>query len=246
MGCSLSDEKKRIRKEVVARRDALKRIGDGALHAAKCGEIWKSLEKESFYRSSETIFIYVGFGSEIDTLPYIERMLSSGKKVAVPRVISRTKMEFKWIRSTEDGTLRAGRMGILETTDACEAVPEDFIPDLLIVPGVAFDRERHRLGYGGGYYDRLLSHIQDLCSETGREESSRNNLNSFRPQMPTTKAFADGKRGSYFVAVPKDPPVLALAFSCQIVEKVPVDENDHKVDWIICENGGEGSCRDTG
>lgn len=53
-------------------------------------------------------------------------------------------------------SLKAGAFGILEPTEDCVAVPENEI-DLIIVPGVAFDRQRNRLGRGKGFYDRLLS-----------------------------------------------------------------------------------------
>ncbi len=108
------------------------------------------------YSFCDTVFTYVSKDIEVDTLAIIRAAWANGKRVAVPRCIKDTReMDFYYIESMDD--LEEGSFGVLEPIEEkCEKVT-DFSKGLCIVPGLSFDAEGYRLGYGKGYYDRFLS-----------------------------------------------------------------------------------------
>lgn len=105
------------------------------------------------YIEAKTIYIYVSKENEIDTLGLIEDALKSGKKVAVPKCISKTKMQFYYIDSLSQ--LEVGHFGVLEP---CEnlLVAEGTDTSFMVVPSLAVDMFGYRAGYGKGFYDRYL------------------------------------------------------------------------------------------
>lgn len=118
--------------------------------------IFKKVIQHTAYIQAERIYAYVSFGSEVDTLQILAHAWSCGKKVAVPKVLSKEKMEFFYIDSMEE--LKTENWGILEPE---EKNPVDAGKALVIVPLLAFDKQFHRIGYGGGYYDRFLAKHQE-------------------------------------------------------------------------------------
>lgn len=103
-------------------------------------------------QKAETIFLYASYKNEVGTKKLIQKLLSMKKKVALPRVREK-EMDFFLIRSWEELVL--GYQEILEPDGAGQIV----VPtkdDVMILPGVVFDRKGNRIGYGGGYYDRYL------------------------------------------------------------------------------------------
>ncbi len=109
------------------------------------------------YKSADTVFVYYSVGSEVDTLKIIENALVNEKKVAIPKCIDESgNMEFYFINDT-DKSLIKGSFRLLEPdVSICEKAYSTE-NTLCIVPALAFDKNRNRLGYGGGYYDRYLS-----------------------------------------------------------------------------------------
>lgn len=107
------------------------------------------------YREAERVFAYVSMGTEVSTFEIIKMSLQKGKKVAVPYCVPGTReLRFYYINSLDD--LESGTFGVLEPkTDKCEIATDH--SGICIVPGLAFDRSGHRLGYGKGYYDRFLN-----------------------------------------------------------------------------------------
>ena len=103
------------------------------------------------YRRSQSIYTYLSFNQEVRTLPIIVRAMREGKRVAVPRVEER-RLCFAWLE--DDTALRLNAWGIPEPQNAVRADDE---AALLLLPGLAFDVQGHRVGYGGGYYDRFLA-----------------------------------------------------------------------------------------
>ena len=104
------------------------------------------------YRSANSIFGYLSYNQEVRTLPILRQAQRDGKRVAVPKVFGDT-MKFLWLDDLSDA--RPGAFGIPEPPeDAPEADDETA---LVLMPGLAFDREGRRCGYGGGYYDRYLA-----------------------------------------------------------------------------------------
>lgn len=100
------------------------------------------------------VAVYFASPSEIDLAAYIEGKLRLGHKVVAPRWNGET-YELAVVKGLDNPYLRRGPMGILEPADA-EIVPPQRV-FAWIVPGLAFTRNGYRLGYGGGWYDRLLA-----------------------------------------------------------------------------------------
>ena len=112
------------------------------------------------YPHAKTLLIYVSTPIEVDTKLIIENAWADGKKVAVPRCIPDTRdMEFHYITSFED--LSPGTFSVLEPDESLPVVT-DFTDCLMIVPGMQFDMNGYRLGYGKGYYDRFLSSFSGI------------------------------------------------------------------------------------
>ncbi|MGN0161608.1 MAG: 5-formyltetrahydrofolate cyclo-ligase [Lachnospiraceae bacterium] len=103
------------------------------------------------YQKAEAVYTYVNYNEEVETSLLIEHSLSMGKKVCVPRVEG-DHMDFYEITSLLD--LSSGSYGILEPGSTCVKVSNPC--GLMIMPGLAFDLRGHRIGYGGGFYDRYL------------------------------------------------------------------------------------------
>jgi 5-formyltetrahydrofolate cyclo-ligase len=145
-------EKHASRKEVLSRRDAI----SPTTRREKSGRITERLLSIGEFRAVHTVLSYASFRSEVDTFGIIRHCIEHGVRVVLPRVDRATRtLRLYEIESLDD--LSSGYWGI----------PEPHVPearrrnvremDLVIVPGAAFDEECNRLGYGGGYYDRLLS-----------------------------------------------------------------------------------------
>ncbi len=117
--------------------------------SARLGELFASCEA---YQQAKTIYFYLPYNQEVRTVPMIRRALAEGKRVAVPKVYD-DEMRFIYIDSL-DG-IEKGSFGIPEPV-ADEPVANDPTA-LILMPGLAFDRQGHRIGYGGGYYDKYLS-----------------------------------------------------------------------------------------
>jgi len=113
------------------------------------------------YKNSQTIFTYVSKSIEVDTTVFIRSALASGKKVVVPRCIPETYgMEFYEISSLDE--LVSGTYGVLEPDPSKSRKVEHPKKSICIVPGLSFDSQGYRLGYGKGYYDRFLSGFKGI------------------------------------------------------------------------------------
>ena len=108
------------------------------------------------YAAARAIHCYLPMRSEVDTRPLIADALSHGKRVAVPIVVRKAaELAHAWLDSLAADALTPGVFGTFNPRDLRPAAPGDW--DLVIVPLLAFDRRGHRLGYGKGFYDRLLA-----------------------------------------------------------------------------------------
>ena len=102
------------------------------------------------------VLLTLPFGSEANTRPLSEHALEVGKRVLLPRVDRDARMlELREVRSLVED-IAPGRWGILEPRPEVCALVDPRELDWVLVPGVAFDKTGGRLGYGGGFYDRLL------------------------------------------------------------------------------------------
>ncbi len=104
------------------------------------------------YKRAENILCYASYNSEVDTFLLMEQIINDGKKLYLPRCVVEDK-RIEVLRARNLSELKEGAYGIPEPTG--EGVSPELL-DMVIVPMVAFDRKRTRLGYGGGYYDRFL------------------------------------------------------------------------------------------
>ncbi len=147
--------KARLREDVLRRRDVLP-AGRRAEDAACC--VARLLALPAFVEAG-SVLTYMNFGTEIDTYAIFLQALNQGKLVVLPRMVKHQSSKDAGVLSLHrvagESELVAGKWGIREPLASCAVAPLDIV-DLLLVPGVAFDRRGHRLGYGKGYYDRLL------------------------------------------------------------------------------------------
>ncbi len=159
----ITKDKAEIRRQALSVRDSL----DSVSRQAKDRLIADSFLGLPEYQHAEMVLFYVSFSSEVGTIPLIEHAFKQGKQVAVPKVFRETRrLGFYRITSTDE--LVSGYNGIYEpiANADCEVVDVGTGSiDIIAMPGIAFDASGCRVGYGGGYYDRLL---KDISSRTVR------------------------------------------------------------------------------
>ena len=150
------------------------------------------------YKRAKIVLGYMSFGAEFSTSVWLQQALQDGKQVLLPKVNSSSKQ----LELYRVGDLRhevaPGAWEIPEPLpercvrlDALEQV------DFILLPGVAFARDGARLGYGGGFYDKLLARINQ----------------------------GEGR-----------PSLAAAAFSMQLLQEIPQEATDRKVEWLLTEN----------
>jgi len=158
----------------------------------KSREIAKRLLALSGFTAAQSIHFYLSNPREVQTDSMILEALRAGKRVVVPVVHPEDRsLSFSELSDLNPNKMRLGPFGIRHPRPPFikEVVSSEV--DLWVVPGVAFDSRGSRIGYGGGYYDRVLSHVKE--------------------------------------------EVIGLAFECQMVEGLPIDQNDRPVDKVITE-----------
>ena len=160
------------------------------LHASEIEKKSKLIQEfvinSNEFPSAKVVGAYFAFGSEVKTDLIIERSRMLNKKLVLPRV-EEDKIRFYELTSSK--CLIRSRFGIMEPLPQ----KRESKIDLLIVPGIAFDKKGYRLGYGKGYYDRLLSSKQTFS--------------------------------------------IGLAYSFQLLESLPHDRYDKRLDAIVIEDG---------
>lgn len=112
------------------------------------------------YKESGTVLGYMSFGAEFSSAAWVQQALRDGKQVLLPRVNSTTKQLelFQVVNLQQD--VAPGKWDIPEPLSArCRKVDDLERVDFILLPGVAFGRDGSRLGYGGGFYDKLLARI---------------------------------------------------------------------------------------
>lgn len=143
-------EKRRLRQ---AMRRRLQQVTPGLAHSAGV-RIAECLGELEIWHDVSRVVLFAPRSDEVDTSPARSRALADGKRVALPRMCDAGRLEFAEVG--DGGLLRIGRFGIAEPPAEAPAVLLAR-GDLVLVPGLAFDRQGGRLGRGGGYYDRALS-----------------------------------------------------------------------------------------
>ncbi len=151
VGAPLREAKQAMRTLVAAARDAL----DPAWRGQASVRLVERIAALPTFVDAGTVLLTAPFRSEWDASPLVARALAAGKVVALPRVDESSRMlELKRIADPARDIV-PGYRGLPEPAARCESVATASI-DWVLVPGIAFDRMGGRLGYGGGYYDRLL------------------------------------------------------------------------------------------
>jgi 5-formyltetrahydrofolate cyclo-ligase len=180
----LKQAKRALRREILAERDALPADERSARSEAIADRFLELPEAAG----ARTVLAFCSFGSEVDTAPLIARLRSQGTTVAWPRIEG---TEVVPVVATPGAPMTQTSFGAMEPAEG--RVLEVAELDLVVVPGVAFDRSCDRMGYGAGYYDRLLG-------------------------MRRERAAA-----------------IAVAFSIQIVDRVPTGAIDRRIDGVVTE-----------
>lgn len=173
--------KKSLRKDMKARRNALTDAEKNCA-AAKCLSKLKELPE---FMESDWIYAYIACRNELETKDIIMWCLENGKRVAVPKVHGDI-MHFYEIHSLNDCV--PGAFGILEPVG--EEKDRIIMPGFMLVPGLAFDKNGNRLGYGGGFYDKYLASHEGITT-------------------------------------------AALGYDFQIVEKVPAEKHDKRLNYVV-------------
>ncbi len=143
----LKRAKRALRREILARRDAL------ALHdrATRSRVIAERLLALPELRRAGTVLAFWSFGSEVDTGPILDRLGSAGVRIALPRLEHGEIAAVAYRRG--DPTTETS-FGAREPAEGVTLNATDI--DVVVTPGVAFDRRGFRVGYGGGFYDRFF------------------------------------------------------------------------------------------
>jgi len=144
-----------IRKETLKIRDSI----DPETKKIKDREIEKRLLDQKEFEIAKNIMFFASFRSEPDTFRIMEKSIHMGKRIILPKV-NREKHELLLYEILDVRELTPGFMNIPEpeVSEGRRFSAEDL--DLMIVPGVAFGWKGERIGYGGGYYDRLIHRIK--------------------------------------------------------------------------------------
>ena len=132
-------------------REKKRAMTQAQINEASCrlGELFTASE---LYQKAKTIYGYLPYNQEVRTVPMLEKALQDGKRVAVPKVYG-DKMKF--IYMTDLSEVSEGYAGIPEPI--ADGPIADDLTALVLMPGLAFDPQGHRIGYGGGFYDKFLA-----------------------------------------------------------------------------------------
>jgi 5-formyltetrahydrofolate cyclo-ligase len=146
------DERHSLRKQILGARDLLGARERQEKSRAAMQNFWSLPEIKHW----STLFVYVNFRSELETLELIQSCLSKGKRVAIPLVEASTVSMIPLLIQDPEKDLVPGYYGIPEPDPEKSLRVAASEIDAVVIPGSVFDIHGGRLGYGGGYYDRFL------------------------------------------------------------------------------------------
>ncbi len=148
-------KKEDIRKEITSLRNELTKEQVDFLSQ----KIISTLIKLPIFKSSQNIMLYLSFGNEVDTFKLIELCKDQGKKVIVPFCVKEGRQIVPTELKNVNEDLVRTKFGYLEPKKELVKSVDTQEIDLIILPGLAFDRGCYRISYGGGYYDRFLGKL---------------------------------------------------------------------------------------
>jgi len=153
MPAELPTTKPGIRKHILSLREQL---GPEKRAACSAGIVARILDLEP-YRRAGTVLGYMNFGTEFASEMWIRQLLAQRKRLVLPRVNHHTNRLDLYRVDDPENQLAAGLWEIREPiVERCERLTNPNEVEFALLPGVAFTRDGARLGYGGGYYDKLL------------------------------------------------------------------------------------------
>ena len=133
----------------------------------KSGLILGKLSQLKSFRESRTIMFYVSMLEEVETIPLLKTVLKEGRNVTIPYIDRKSGNLISVVIQNPDQDLEPGTYGILEPKkNLVKPYPLQQI-GFVIVPGIAFSRDGHRLGRGKGYYDRFLKLLPSETQKIG-------------------------------------------------------------------------------
>jgi 5-formyltetrahydrofolate cyclo-ligase len=189
---TIPELKQTLRKRIIAAREQLPASERLRLSRA----VIQSVCELTAYRQAHTVLGYLNFGSELASELWVQRAFADGKRVLLPRVNRASKHLDLYQVCDLQQDVAPGFLGIREpVAERCVKEDAPRTVDFILLPGVAFTREGARLGYGGGYYDKLLAHM------------------------------------------PHQPVLVAGTFALQVVQQIPQEKTDRKVEWLVTEDG---------
>jgi 5-formyltetrahydrofolate cyclo-ligase len=144
-GHMVQKKKEEVRKKMMKQRNALSEEERKELDA----KIGRVLFEEEKFKKARAVAIYRPIATQVDTKEITLQAQKQKKEILIPV----TNHEIELFRFTGFDKLKKGKYGILEPT---ERIASSMEPDVVVIPGIAFGLCMHRIGYGKGYYDKLL------------------------------------------------------------------------------------------
>ena len=144
-------DKKALRKEIREQKRAMTEA-EIVSKSERLGELFAASEA---YKNAKSIYGYLPYNQEVRTVAMLERAIRDGKRVAVPKCYG-DEMRFIWMNDLSK--VEKGYAGIPEPVEDGPVADDETA--LVLMPGLAFDTQGHRIGYGGGFYDRFLAEEQ--------------------------------------------------------------------------------------
>jgi 5-formyltetrahydrofolate cyclo-ligase len=183
-------QKQTLRQQILADRDKQ----PAAVRSASSEAITARLTAMSEYRRATVVLGYMNFGNEFASELWVKQVLADGKKLILPKANPDTRLLDLYQVEDCEIQLAPGSWGIREPiVELCTRVLSPNAVEFILIPGVAFTRKGARLGYGGGFYDKLLA------------------------------------------SFPHRPALVAGAFALQVVQEIPQESTDRKVEWLVTE-----------
>ena len=186
---TLREQKQALRRRILAVRSAVDSAERRRLSSAIAARLLSCPE----FERARCVLAYLSFGSELETHDFVSALLARGCELVLPRIdLANRRLDLYRVTDPDAQTI-AGVWGIQEPDpDRC-AIADMTDIDAALVPGVAFTSRCERMGYGGGFYDALITEW------------------------------------------PAPPPLIAGAFSSQVVETVPLGPSDRSIDAVVTD-----------
>ncbi len=160
----MKETKLEIRERICKIRDDMRK----EVCREKSRQICNNIINTSYYQNADTVYLYMAFRNEVDLFDVIQTAFADGKTIAIPKIHEDQQMRFHQLRRNQAGCLMTenGYFGIEEPVILPEEEEKPLsFPDLILMPGVAFDKAGNRIGYGKGYYDTYLESLGE-CAKT--------------------------------------------------------------------------------